>query len=320
MNQKKFVGIDIAKDKFDAAKWSNKGYQTREFSNTEKGFKTFLSWVLKDVKDAWFCMEATGNYGIPLADYLHGEGQRVSVINPLQIKRFSQSKLLRNKTDPLDAKTIAEYGALTEPREYEPKRETQREITELMNLLNSLKRELVSLKNQHSVAQGYVSKRLLANTIKRLEKEIALIEKELEALTKKDSILAEQKELLTSISGIGDVTSYTLLGRVRDIKQFESAKQFAAFIGVTPCRRQSGKYEGKTMMSRVGDGQLRRVLYMAALVGLRYNPILKKFAERLRAKGKAPKSIIGAAMRKLAHIIYGVLKSGKAFDPNYAIV
>ncbi len=320
MNQARFVGIDIAKDKFDAAKWLNHGYQTREFSNTKQGFQTFVEWVKKDVESPWFCMESTGNYGRPLADYLHTNGYQVSEINPLQIKRFAQSKLKRNKTDALDAKVIAEYGTANEPREYEPKKESQREITELMNLLNSLKNELVRLKNQLSSAQGKVSKKMLTNAIERLKKESNAVEKELANQTQEDKDLQQQEALLSSIPCVGKLTIYTLLGRIVDIRQFENAKQFAAYLGVTPYQRQSGKYVGKTTMSRMGDASIRKILYMAALVGMRYNPILKEFAERLKAKGKASKAIIGALMRKLAHIIYGVLKNETPFTVGPATI
>lgn len=316
MEKRNFVGIDIAKDKFDAAIKEADTYKTREFANTKSGFKKLLEWTCKTGEKPWFCMEATGVYGVALSDYLYKLNHEVSVINPLMIKRFSQSRLLRTKSDPLDAQTIAEYGSINEPRLYEPKKTVQKEMSDLVNILNSLKELLVKLKNQLSSLQGKASRKYLVGAIKRLEKEIAQAEKEIAEQLEKDKELVAQKELLLSITGVGLCTSYTLLSRVTNINHFGHAKQFAAHLGITPFERKSGKYVGKTTMSKIGDSKVRKVLYMAALVATRHNPIVKAFADRLKAKGKAPKAVLGAAMRKLAHIIYGVLKNQKPFDAS----
>lgn len=315
MNRTEFVGIDIAKDKFDAALWVNEKYRTQEFSNTPKGFTAFLAWCEKHTKTPWFCMEATGIYGEELANFLYKHHYKVSVINPLKIKRYAQSKLVRNKTDPLDAKIIAEFGWINKPRTYKPKPVCRKEITELVNLLNVQKGQLVRLKNQLPTLKGKESKQRVESGIAGLEKEIKEIEKSLENQVKKDAELTKQKSLLMTIPGVGPATTHAILGRVGDIQQFTIAKEFAAFLGLTPYQRQSGKYRGKTMMSRMGDATLRKVIYMAALVAKRYNPILKVFFERLKAKGKHVKAAIGAVMRKLAHIIFGVLKNQTAFNP-----
>jgi transposase len=123
---------------------------------------------------------------------------------------------------------------------------------------------------------------------------------------------------MAGTAGLGRPVA-SVKGYAADIKRFANAKALAAFIGVTSRQRQSGtSVKGRTMMSRTGHADLRKALYMPGLGGLRYNPAIKDFGQRLHAKGMAPKAVVGAAMRKLAHLIYGVVSSGMPFDANLA--
>ena len=130
--------------------------------------------------------------------------------------------------------------------------------------------------------------------------------------------LKHDAELLSSIPGIGDTTVAKVLAYAGDVRRFASAKALAAFVGVTPRQRQSGSsVKGKTMMSRTGHSELRRALYMPGLVARHHNPTLKIFGDRLSTTGLAPKAVVGAVMRKLVHLIYGVIKSGLPFDASF---
>lgn len=129
--------------------------------------------------------------------------------------------------------------------------------------------------------------------------------------------MRDQKKLLETIPGVGEATISQILSFV-DYQRFENAKQVAAFVGLNPKQHESGSsVRGRTRISKMGDGNLRKSLYMPAIVAKKYNPIIKEFCERLKKAGKPPMLIIGAAMRKLLHLIYGVLKSGKPFDANW---
>lgn len=131
--------------------------------------------------------------------------------------------------------------------------------------------------------------------------------------------LKRDAELLHSIPGIGNTTVAKVLAYAGDVRRFANAKALAAFIGVTPRQRLSGSsVKGRTMMSRTGHADLRRALYMPGLVARRHNPVLRAFGDRLRATGLAPKAVVGAVMRKLAHLIYGVIKSGQPFDASFS--
>jgi transposase len=132
--------------------------------------------------------------------------------------------------------------------------------------------------------------------------------------------LKRQRELLTSIPGIAELTAAKLLAEVSDWSAFGSARQVAAYAGLTPRQRVSGSsVRGKPRLSKIGNAKLRCALYMPAVVALRCNPVIKAFCARLRERGLRSKALVGAAMRKLLHQVYGVLKSGRKFDPDYEI-
>lgn len=158
-----------------------------------------------------------------------------------------------------------------------------------------------------------------------IESHIAWLAKEIAELqhTINDHIdghpeLKQDADLIASIPGIGEVTVAKVLAYAGDIRRFANGKALAAFIGVSPRQRQSGSsVKGRTMISRTGHADLRKALYMPGMVALRHNTVLQVFGERMKANGLAPKAVIGAAMRKLVHIIYGVVKSGKPFDANF---
>lgn len=318
MTQFQFVGVDVAKDTFDAALYLNDFCYQHSFNNDKKGYRSFLVWLKKHTDLPWICMEATGHYSEMIADFLCSQKIRVSVINPLQIKSFARAKLTRNKTDSIDAKIIAEYGEKMQPRTFSSREESQKELKDLTNLLETLKAQHVQLSNQLHSAMSKVARATIRKLIKELEKEMVRVEKQIAAIIKQNSSLNEKLALITSISGIGKLTAYKILSQVPDMNCFATAKQFAAFIGISPRQHQSGKFVGKTTISRLGDRRLRKSLYMAALVAKRYNQRLHPFVLRLQHKGKAPKAIICAVMRKLAHIIFGVLKNNRPFDATFA--
>ena len=308
------VGVDVAKAKFDAVLFLKNKYQHKCFDNNKKGHLTFLKWIQAHTEIPWVCMEATGHYSEEIADFLTTYNIRVSIVNPLQIKNFARMKLSRNKNDIIDAKIIQEYCEKMQPNTFIPRSDEQKELKDLTKLLDTLKAQLTQLKNQLESTQGKLTKKTMKKFIKQLEKEIDQVEDQLDSLIKKSEILEEKMSLITSIKGVGKFTAYKILAQVSNIKNFSNAKQFAAYIGISPKQHQSGKFQGKTTISRIGDARLRKALYMAALVAKRYNEALRPFVKRLEEKGKAPKSIVCAVMRKIAHLVFGILKSGQPFN------
>jgi len=318
MSQNQFVGVDVAKDKFDVALEINNKYHQDCFSNDSKGYRAFSKWLGKYTSQPWICMEATGHYSELIADYLCSQQIKVSIVNPLQIKSFARAKLSRNKTDQLDAQMIAEYCEKMLPRTFEPRSKSHKELKDLSNLLDMLKDQHTQLSNQLHSVQSSSAKKAICKFIRTLENEIEKVDNLMAETIKSNQVLNENIKLITSIKGVGKFTAYKILSNVPDINNFKNAKQFAAFIGISPRQHQSGNYQGKTTISRLGNAALRKTFYMAGLVAKRFNKGLQPFVARLQKKGKAPKSIICAVMRKLAHIVFGVLKSRRPFDENYA--
>lgn len=158
---------------------------------------------------------------------------------------------------------------------------------------------------------------LIEEHLKYLKQDIQRTEQLIKVVFDQHPDLKQQRDLLMSIPGIAQTTASLLLSEIVSWQAFESAKQLAAYIGLTPQERTSGSsVRGRTQLSRTGSGRLRKALYMPAVVAKRHNPIIRAFCERLAGRGKTTMQIIGAAMRKLAHIVYGVLKSNRPFDPN----
>lgn len=312
------VGVDVAKDKFDVSVEFNGRNKHKVFTNKAQGYIEFLTWLNEYTINPWVCMEATGHYSAQIADFLLKQGIRVSVVNPFQIKNYAKASLVRNKNDRLDSEVIQQFCKRMEPRPYQSSPPEQKEIKDLTKLLDMLKGQLTQLTNQLHSSQGNIAKKALAKLIAQLEKDIAKVEKQIADLIAGNQQLKEKMDLITSIKGIGNLTAYHILALMPDVSSFSTAKQFAAYIGITPKQRESGTFIGKTTISKLGDARLRKSLYMAALVAKRYNKGLASFVARLQLKGKTPKTIICAVMRKLAHIIFGVLKNKLPFNENFA--
>ena len=160
----------------------------------------------------------------------------------------------------------------------------------------------------------------LRKLVAYLDSEIARTEKQIQAHINHHPDLKLQSQLLESIPGIGHRTAAKLLSEIKDINQYKSARQIAAAAGLTPRNNHSGTIRGKTRLSKIGNARVRKALFLPALVAKQYNPIVRAFCQRLARNGKNKMQVIGAAMRKLIHIVFGVLKSGKKFDPNHELL
>jgi transposase len=316
------LGLDVAKLKFNAC-IIRAGSKLRHkvFPNNPQGFAQLSDWLKKqEVKQVHACMEATGTYGDSLATYLHEQEHLVSVVNPVAIKAYAQSHLSRTKTDRVDAALIAGFcGERRPPAWHPPEREVQ-ELQALVRRLEALIEMRTAEENRRSsgISVGAVRESVeqmlayLAEQIKRTE---ALIRDHIDS----HPGLRRQRALLDSIPGIGETTAAALLAEVPDILQYKSARQVAAFAGLVPRERQSGSsVRGRVRLSKIGNARLRKALYFPAVTALRCSPFFQQWAEGLRQRGKSKMAVIGAAMRKLVHLAYGVLKTGRPFDPEWA--
>jgi transposase len=316
------LGLDIAKLKFNACLVRADGkLRHRVFPNNPTGFAQLCDWLARQgVERVHACLEATGAYGDSLAAYLHEAGHTVSIVNPAAIKAYAQSHLSRTKTDRVDAALIAGFCAERKPPQWHP---PAREVRELQALV----RRLESLTEMRTMEENRLSSGITVEAVRAsVEEVLAYLSEQIKKTESliRDHInrhpgLKQQSELLDSIPGIGETTAAVLLAEVPDTSQYRSARQVAAFAGLVPRERQSGSsVRGRVRLSKIGNARLRKALYFPAVTALRCSPFFQQWAEGLRQRGKSKMAVIGAAMRKLVHLAYGVLKTGKPFDPLWA--
>jgi transposase len=314
------LGIDISKAKFDVALMvEGKIKKSHLFENAQDGFEALSGWLLKQgFTSVSACMEATGCYGDALATYLHDQGFVVSVVNPAQIKSFSGAQLSRAKTDKADAKLIAQFYQQMCPAPWSPPPMHVRELQALVQRLSALAQMERQEQNRMGTAPAVI-RPSISTVLATVKAEIKTVEAMIRDHIDRHPDLKNQSELLESIPGIGKATIFRVLAFIGDVQRFDHAKSLAAFVGVNPTVHQSGSsVRGKPRLSKKGNSVIRKALYMPAIVARRYNPVIKEFADRLKKAGKPNMLIIGAVMRKLLHIIYGVLKSGMPFDPAWS--
>lgn len=313
------LGIDIGKRTFDVALLLGERVRQASFSNTESGFAQLLGWLVKHRPDPEVplhaCMEATGNYGLELAEVLHGAGIRVSMVNPSRIKAHSQSELARNKTDKLDAVLIARFCRAHSPAVWVPPAAHLRELRELVRRCDGLKATRVQELNrqQAGMASTAVAASLAAH-LAWLDQEIETIMQAVRAVVAADPALCRNRALLLGIPGIGEVAAAVLLTELPNIAEF-TPKGLAAFAGLSPREHSSGSSVRRPgRISRMGSERLRRALYMGALSAKRRNPALAGFVARLTAAHKPPKLILIAVARKLLVFAHAVIRTQKEFE------
>jgi transposase len=312
------VGIDISKKKFDVCLLlPNSKALTQAFSNDAKGFADLLKWFdQKEVSPCRATMEATGWYGEDLARVLYNKGHTVFVVNPAQIKYFGKSKLSRAKTDKKDARLIAEFASThPELKPWVPLTASQEKLKSLYRHLDRLKADHTQLLNRLESVRDEDVKKLSTAQLEFVNNQIQDLQKRIRVHIKSDPDLKKKEALLLTIPGVGEVLCWAILTEIPHLESFRDAKQLAAFAGLNPSVCESGtSVRGRGGISKTGSSFLRKILYLPGMNAMRFNPIVKAFADTLRAKGKNGKIIVIACMRKLLHIIYGVLSKQQPFN------
>lgn len=320
---KAILGIDVSKKKFDVTLlFADNKVRKKVFSNDPKGFHMLHEWILKlHEGDFHACMEFTGIYDERLAEFLHQQGLTVSRINAMAIKAFAKSMLTRTKTDKKDSMVIAQFCKVHQPKAWEPDPLHIRTLRDLSRTLDALKDDCQLIHNRLEKYEERESpaKKIWQDRLREVQKTIKNVEKQINTHIKNHPDLEKKVKLLQTISGIGETSARTLIAEIPDICHFKNARQLAAFAGLTPCQKQSGSsVNGKTRLSKIGSSRLRKALFMPALVAKKYNPIIIAFSNNLIKKGKCKMAVVGAAMRKLLHIVFGVLKHETPFVEKYA--
>lgn len=315
MKKRIVVGVDVAKLTFEARWRGGAG----EFGNDIEGFEQFAEAI---PAKAHVVMEVTGTYHQRLAHWLYHHGYAVSVVNPAQPAYYARMKLKRGKTDPMDAGVLQQYGEAEPLPLWSPMETVIVELNQLDRHLAGLHKDHTQVVNrlealtQHERVNSFALADLESQECD-LARRIRDCEREMERLVREH--FGELYELLRTIPGIGRRTALMFIVLTDGFQRFPTAKQFTAYLGLTSFVRQSGtSIHGSGAITKMGNGRMRQLLYMAALTAKQFNPACQDFAARLAANGKPPKVIRVAVANKLIRQVFAVVEKQQAFSTAYA--
>jgi transposase len=317
----RYMGIDMAKRTFHVSlQRPGTARRRKAFANDAAGHQALLAWLTRsDVPCVHACLEATGTYGDAVATVLVDAGHTVSIVNPAAVSAFAASQLRRTKTDAVDADVLVDFCVAHQPAPWTPWPVEVRLLQGLVRRVDAVQEMLTQERNR--LAAGELVPAVhesLARHIAMLETELADLQRQIRDHLGQHPGLRAQRDLLLTIPGIGAATAARLLAECRAITAFDSARAYAAFSGLVPREHQSGTLHRRPRLAKLGSARLRKALYFPALTAIRYNPLMVAFSAKLRAAGKHKMVIVAAVMRKLLHVVYGVLKSQRPFDPAIA--
>jgi transposase len=297
-----YTGLDIAKLNLQLHLTG----RFHDLPNTAAGHRRLLRLLAK-VPGVHVICEATGGYERDVVAALHQAAIPVSVLNPARVRHFARAQGQRAKTDPIDAKLLSDYGLAFHPKPTPPRSEQQQALLELVRRRIQVLELLVAQRQQADRLALPSLRRQAKGLIRHLEKDLAQIQAQLQALSTQDPPLARQAKTLQSITGVGTVTALAMLAELPELGTL-NRRQAAALAGLAPHPRESGQWQGRRSIGG-GRAMVRRALYMAALVASRSNAHFKAFYQRLRAAGKPAKVVLTAVMRKLVVLMNHLLKN-----------
>lgn len=296
------VGIDVAKDKLDVH--VDNARRPFSLSNTVAGRGKLIEKI-RGLPLARIAVESSGGYERPLLHELMDAGLPVAHVNPRVVRDYAKGFNQLAKTDPIDARVLACYARERQPRVLGSEDRLRHMLADLNRCRRQLLQQILALKNQAEQALHPAAVKVLADSAQLLEEQLAVIDRDVQAEIDKHPAMKRRQELLLSVSGVGPVTSRTLVIEMPELGTLDR-RRLAALAGVAPFDDQSGQRDGQKFIQG-GRPHVRTALYMAALVGVRHNAVLKAHYERLTANGKPPKVALVACMRKLLTHLNAVL-------------
>jgi len=299
------IGIDVAKDKLDVAR--SDASQVATFTNDPAGIRQLLK-ALADDKPALIVIEATGGYEHDAVAALLNAGLPVAIANPRHVRHLAKGLGITAKTDAIDAHVLVAYARHASPRLAEKRSKNSVELEALVTCRRQLQMIQTEQTNRRAMTRSAKARKAIDAVLKTLAGQIKNLDEQIQQLIESDDDMADRDRIIRSVPGLGPVTSATVIAELGEIGNMDR-RQAAALIGVAPYNRDSGKFTGQRAI-RGGRAPVRSVLYMATLVAMRFNPVIKTFAQRLLDAGKKNKVVIVAAMRKLAAILNAMLRDG----------
>jgi transposase len=305
-----FVGIDVAKDRLDVH--VRPGDERFSRTNDDRGISELVTRV-QGLAPTRIVLEATGGYELPVVAALASAGLPVVVVNPRQIRDFARATGQLAKTDQLDAAVMARFAEVIRPAARPVADAAAQGLSALVARRRQLLDMLQAERNRQGQARDRRLQRRIGAHVEWLLKAIAEVERDLDETIRSSPVWRAKEDLLRSVPGIGDVTAHTLIADVPELGLL-TRRQIAALIGVAPVSRDSGTWRGRRMIAG-GRPAVRRVLYMAALVAVRFNPVLAAFYARLLAAGRPKKVALVAVMRKLLTILNAMSRDQRRWQP-----
>jgi transposase len=323
-----YLGIDVSKAKLDCCLIRQDTPDKRKskvVANSVAGVGELIGWLARQgahPQDTHALLEGTGVYHETAATALDTRGVRVSILNPAQVRDFGKGLGLRSKNDTIDAWLLARFGLLQRPAPWQPPAPQVRVLRALVARRQAVQEDLQRERNRMEKARSTETPRLVLQSLQEgiafLERQMIQLQDDIDQHIDGDPELKRDDALLQSIPAVGPKVASHMLCVMR-LGTFGSAERLAAYLGVVPVERQSGtSVLGKSRLSKAGPPLLRAQLYMAAIVGIRHNPHVKALYERLLARGKSKMAALGAAMRKIVHLCFGVLKNQTPYRKDFA--
>jgi transposase len=304
-----FVGVDVAKDKLDLARSDADAVLT--VANDAAGIKQVLD-TLRQPAPAIIVVEATGGLERALVNALLDAGLAVAVVNPGRVRHFAIGIGLMAKTDAIDARVLREFARLAAPRLTEKRSQNRVELEALITCRHQLIHVRTEQTNRRAVTASKTALHSIDAVLKTLSRQILQLDRKIAKLIESDDDMSHHDKLLKSVPGVGKVLSTTLLAELTEIGTV-NRRQLCSLVGVAPFNCDSGRFKGQRTI-RGGRAAVRSVLYMATVAAMRFNPVIKRFHDRLKAAGKLNKVIIVACMRKLLSILNAMIRDGLSWD------
>lgn len=301
------IGVDVGKHFLDFHIYERGIHWQVE--NTAEGIRCALNRVARYRVDR-LVMEATGRYELCLAQAAFEKALPVIIAKPLSVRRYALATEQIAKTDKIDARIIAEYGAIVQPRISQNHGKNLRQIKDLL----SRRRQLMEIRTKELNRAQIMGSTLASSyrrTLRVLDQEIERIEQRLDKAIAQEVAWSDRKEVLISFPGVGGTLVYTLLADLPELGSLNN-KQIASLVGLAPFNRDSGKQKGKRRI-KGGRGAIRTTMYMATLSAIQCNPVLKSMYKRLVAKGKHKKVAIVACMRKMITILNAMVRDDQVW-------
>jgi transposase len=306
------VGIDVSRDNLDVGHSLSK--QVTRYENTPQGFRRLVA-RMRPLRPELIVLEATGKYHQGVAKHLHEKGRfRVAIVNPTRVRHFARSVGLLAKTDALDARVLAHYGKAVNPATWEPREACVEELANLTQRRKQLVDLLTAEQNHLRTISGDEAKSSIQRSIVYLKSELKTLESAVIKKIEEEETLRHKAELLQSMVGVGPTLAATLLSSLPELGKLDH-KQISSLVGVAPLNRDSGTRQGAKRIFG-GRGDIRRVLYMAAVSACRTNPQIQAYYQRKVAEGKPQKVVLVACMHKMLIHLNAMLRDGKPWNPE----